>query len=1235
MTDAARESQCPYPGLEAFTAENRHFFFGRTSDTQLLISNLYASALTVVYGSSGVGKTSVILAGVVPEIERAGEAAIVVHRTWQDAGRARSLGERLVQAVAEKLGTAPMAADAPLDVLAERLAAAWRRPIFLVFDQFEEYFLYNEPSDDPDSLDGELARLINRRDIEVNVMIVMREDSIAALDRFRHRIPTLLNNLYRLEHLTPDEARSAIEEPLAVLRSRALAEDQLPTTIEPGLSTAILDDLAALDRAAPLAGGVRAAARVELPFLQVVLERIWLTECRSRSPLVRGATFTGAGGARGIVRERVEESLNTLDAAEQRIVASVLRHLVTPSGSKIALTMADLTGYAGVSDGAVSAAVQRLTSSDARILRQVTHPSGDPTLTKYEIYHDALGAPLLAWRLVMDRRRDEGERRSRRRVRDIIVGLGVLVVAAIALADSQRKGRHRVEARELAATATGQLESDNGRALLLAIESINRSADQNEGEVALRRTLFEPGERFRDTVSAPMAGTRVSLTVSPNGQYVVATFPQRGVALWGTDSLQRVTIPNWPSAARSASFDATSRYLLLVDGRRARVFDLTSRHEVGTIPPRGGSVPTGHLMRGGNRALMSYNGVGLVEWTLTDSVWRETARTPPGESVIQELIVSPDDGWAAWLRDGKLAIVDLQTRPWVVRRLAVNGERIVAVGITSPNTFAVATESDTLAMARFFDAHTLKEYERARLSCRVRDLAIANELAVGACSLQGLIPFNLPGAGRQALLGDQPPMANRPGAYTSAQVSPDGRFAAGIMQGESSPTVWSVFGRREATRLRGHRGDVKALAFLPDSRSVITVGTDSTIRKWELVSASQRIGDGEWASGSANIALSESAMHAAIVSPYGVQLWDLAREAVEFEAVVTDPNGVLAIAPSGDRVWTLSIQERVEEFGKSYPRGRELWVAPPRAPPPANQGRYYDEPSYDESSIMLYAGRDRGILLTTARVNPNRVRPTIQHIAPAGTRELAHFDAWINGMAADLSGRIVVIVLDDGEVVLRSLTDSSVSERLTPHLGAATAVAIGPDLHVASAGREGDVHLAAPRAGSLAAANVSYAPAMTLGKHDRSVVSLTFNKSGSVLASGDDGGTVRLWNSARHVELCSLEGQQSDAITAVAFAPSGALVATADERSVVLWFVDEQDASCRFAYRLADLETPAKAMRFAGDGSALIIVGRDGIIRRYLRPIWAPRDSLLTLAKRRLRGRKLTAAEEARYLNAK
>jgi hypothetical protein len=114
-------------------------------------------------------------------------------------------------------------------------------------------------------------------------------------------------------------------------------------------------------------------------------------------------------------------------------------------------------------------------------------------------------------------------------------------------------------------------------------------------------------------------------------------------------------------------------------------------------------------------------------------------------------------------------------------------------------------------------------------------------------------------------------------------------------------------------------------------------------------------------------------------------------------------------------------------------------------------------------------------------------------------------------------------------------------------------------------------------------------------------------------------------------ERCSLEGQHADYIRALAFAPSGRTLASADEGGVAIWFVDAAARRCRFGYRLVDLESPTEAMRFAADGSALVVVGRDGVIRRYARALWAPRDSLLALARRRLRGRELTPAERARY----
>ncbi len=55
---------CPYVGLQPFEEADREFFFGRERDQRIIISNLLTSPLTILYGSSGVGKSSVLMAGV-------------------------------------------------------------------------------------------------------------------------------------------------------------------------------------------------------------------------------------------------------------------------------------------------------------------------------------------------------------------------------------------------------------------------------------------------------------------------------------------------------------------------------------------------------------------------------------------------------------------------------------------------------------------------------------------------------------------------------------------------------------------------------------------------------------------------------------------------------------------------------------------------------------------------------------------------------------------------------------------------------------------------------------------------------------------------------------------------------------------------------------------------------------------------------------------------------------------
>src|SRR5204863_10019180 len=111
----------------------------------------------------------------------------------------------------------------------------------------------------------------------------------------------------------------------------------------------------------------RPEGRIEAPFLQLVLERIWARERDAGSPVLRLATLGELGGAEAIVRDHLRHALDALSPAEQDVAASMFGHLVTPSGTKIAHRSGDLAQYAAVREPELEPVLRAL--SGHRILR--------------------------------------------------------------------------------------------------------------------------------------------------------------------------------------------------------------------------------------------------------------------------------------------------------------------------------------------------------------------------------------------------------------------------------------------------------------------------------------------------------------------------------------------------------------------------------------------------------------------------------------------------------------------------------------------------------------------------------------------------------------------------------------------------------------------------------------------------------------------------------------------------
>ena len=77
----------PYKGLNAFedTELDALLFFGRERETEIVVANLIASRLTVLYGPSGVGKSSLLHAAVARSLRALPEEPlVVVFSSWSD-----------------------------------------------------------------------------------------------------------------------------------------------------------------------------------------------------------------------------------------------------------------------------------------------------------------------------------------------------------------------------------------------------------------------------------------------------------------------------------------------------------------------------------------------------------------------------------------------------------------------------------------------------------------------------------------------------------------------------------------------------------------------------------------------------------------------------------------------------------------------------------------------------------------------------------------------------------------------------------------------------------------------------------------------------------------------------------------------------------------------------------------------------------------------------------------------
>ncbi|WP_367390700.1 hypothetical protein [Lewinella sp. LCG006] len=411
-----------YPGPKPFAAHQAHLFYGRESEAHRLRRLIEDKQLTVLYGRSGYGKSSLLNAAVLPKMEEQGYHLINVRLgAWTPESTNTPL-RSTVQAIAEN----PANLDKTiLDDLVNWDNSLWyytktfsintKRPkLLFVFDQFEELFTY--PKKEIELYENSLAELLKtslpqryrdqlkekkeleghpQRDavfqrLDIKIVVAIRSNRFHLLERLSPALPDILQNTLELDALEREGARSAIVGPAAETEGDY---ETPPFSYAPAIQDEILDFLTQ-------------EGKIEGILLQMLcsyFERLIINHPGKKSieaaDLLVSTTHNDefGNGMEEIVdiyyRDRIDDLPDEQEETVKRFIEDNLVQKVGDGGMRLSMHQAQIKERFGIEAETLNALVFN------GLLRTEPFLRGGVT---YELTHDRLITPVLKSKAVFD-----------------------------------------------------------------------------------------------------------------------------------------------------------------------------------------------------------------------------------------------------------------------------------------------------------------------------------------------------------------------------------------------------------------------------------------------------------------------------------------------------------------------------------------------------------------------------------------------------------------------------------------------------------------------------------------------------------------------------------------------------------------------------------------------------------------------------------------------------------------
>lgn len=349
----------PYRGLRPFFAEHRALYFGRSAEVHEVVERLRAEQVVLVAGDSGVGKSSLCRAGVLPLVlEGALDASMnfTVHTVVPGRRPVEALAAVLADTVAMKEADlcARLRSDPRAFGRSLRERPRQRAGTLLFIDQAEELLTVSEPAEA--ALFGQIFRDLALPARGIHLLLTVRGDYLTRLSTLSGLAEHIQRAFFLLRPLSVAGIRDAIVGPARRCGGRFESE-----TLVDALVTA----------ADGVAGG--------LPLLQFALSELW--ELRQRdSGLITAAALDAIGGVEGALARHADGALQALPAVQRSHALRLLLRLVGTEQTRISRPEPEL----GIESDDARRALAALVEA-----RLVTVSASGGTAT-YEVAHEAL-----------------------------------------------------------------------------------------------------------------------------------------------------------------------------------------------------------------------------------------------------------------------------------------------------------------------------------------------------------------------------------------------------------------------------------------------------------------------------------------------------------------------------------------------------------------------------------------------------------------------------------------------------------------------------------------------------------------------------------------------------------------------------------------------------------------------------------------------------------------------------